>query len=214
MLGSYEFDNDEGEQMAKITAGVVNGWDNVVDSNDGKTAMLQVAVTPMDMLSLTINGTYGAEQADRNGSKRAIIDTIVGINPIEGLGFTLEYLYGHETDLGPNNGTDVEWHSFAGIVAYDLPKDLTPMPVSMALRGEYFDDSHGTRLPTPTAFGRAVNAYEVTYTVGVWLYEGLRFRTEYRYDWSTRDVYDNDRASDAFFQDDQHTIAAELSYVF
>jgi hypothetical protein len=36
------------------------------------------------------------------------------------------------------------------------------------------------------------------------------FRAEYRYDWSTDNIYEDE--SD--FEDDQQTIAAELSYVF
>jgi len=214
VLGSYEFDDSEGDEVAKITLGLVNGWDNVIDSNDGKSVIGQVTASPIDMLTLTVNGMYGAEQADREGSKRGIVDTIAVLAPVEGLEFTLEYLYGNETDLGPTRDETVEWQSFAGIVAYDLPKDLTPMPISMALRGEYFDDSDGTRLPNPFTFGKALNAYEVTYTVGVWLYEGLRFRTEYRYDWSPNDVFEKETRGSGSFQTDQHTVAAELSYVF
>ena len=63
-------------------------------------------------------------------------------------------------------------------------------------------------------FGRPQNAYEVTLTGKVELAEGLLFRTEYRYDWSPRDLYEDDSSRGSDVQDDQHTVAAELSYVF
>ena len=90
------------------------------------------------------------------------------------------------------------------------------MPVGFALRGEYFDDSDGVRLPTPggAGFGDFQNAWEVTGTIKVVLAEGLMFRTEYRYDAAQNSLYEKNLVGDDDTRDDQHTIAAELSYVF
>src|SRR6185369_15550121 len=109
--------------QVKITGGVVNGWDNVIDSNDGKTFTGSVAITPVDQFSLALNGLYGAEQPNRGDSKRAVFDAVATIKPVENLMFSLNYDYGNETDLGPP-GTDglftkgnntAEWHAFSGI---------------------------------------------------------------------------------------------------
>jgi hypothetical protein len=90
------------------------------------------------------------------------------------------------------------------------------VPIGFAFRGEYFDDSDGTRLPTPggAGFGDHQNAWEVTTTFKVVLAEGLMFRTEYRYDAAKEELYENYPTAGDDTQDDQHTIAAELSYVF
>jgi hypothetical protein len=211
VLGKYQFKDSEGEDLVSVTLGGVNGWDNVIDSNDGKSVLGQVAITPIDMFTLAVGGLYGAEQADRGDSKRGLIDVIATVTPIEDLTISLNYDYGNESDLGPLEDEGVEWQAFSGIIAYDV-REVLPMPFGFAVRGEYFDDSDGTRLPRPATFvfGDPVNAYEVTATAKIELAEGLLFRTEYRYDWSTDEIYEDE--SD--FEDSQHTIAAEFSYVF
>jgi len=216
-----------------VMGGLVNGWDNVVDSNDGKSFHGSVAVTPVKEFSFALNGMYGAEQPNRGDSKRGLIDTVATVKPIEDLTISLNYDYGNETDLGPPPPIDpndpskprffskgnktVEWHAVSGIVAYDLP-DVLIKPVGFAVRAEYFDDSDGTRLPGPTGvigetFGEHQNVWEITTTAKLILAEGLMARIEYR--------YDNVEHENPVFlrnvggvQEDQHTIATELSYVF
>jgi hypothetical protein len=203
----------------KISGGVVNGWDNVVDSNDGKSFMGGVAITPVEQFSLALQGMYGAEQPDRGDSKRALADVVATIKPVENLTLSLNYDYGNETDLGApgangfftKGNTTAEWNAFSGIVAIDVP-DALAVPIGFAVRGEYFDDSDSTRLPGQP-FGTDQNVWETTATFKVVLAEGLMARFEYR--------YDNVKESDPTFlrnvggvQEDQHTVAGELSYVF
>ncbi|MCC6850189.1 MAG: porin [Deltaproteobacteria bacterium] len=200
--------------QASLMLGVVNGWDNVVDSNDGKSLVGSLGLTPVESLTFLINGTYGAEQPDRGDSKRGLLDLVATIKPVENFAAILNYDYGNESDL--DVGGDTEWNAFSGILAYDLV-DALPVPVGVALRGEYFDDSDGTRLPTPNGggFGNHQSAWEVTTTFKVVLAEGLMFRTEYRYDKGQHQLYEKSLVGDVDdYQNDQHTVAAELSYVF
>jgi hypothetical protein len=199
--------------MASLMLGVVNGWDNVVDSNDGKSVLGSVAITPVEQFALLINGIYGAEQPDRGDSKRGVADIVATIKPIDNFAIILNYDYGNESDLGV--GGNAEWNAFAGILSYDLV-DVLPVPVGFAFRGEFFDDSDGVRLPTPggEGFGNYQNAWEVTGTLKVVLAEGLMFRTEYRYDASHRSLFEKHDVGGDNTRDDQQTIAAELSYVF
>ncbi|MEO6030139.1 MAG: outer membrane beta-barrel protein, partial [Candidatus Binatia bacterium] len=199
--------------QASLMLGVVNGWDNVVDSNDGKSVLGSLAITPVEQFALIINGMYGAEQPDRGDSKRGLADIVATIKPVDNFAIILNYDYGHESDLGV--GGDAEWNAFSGIISVDVPEVL-PVPIGFALRGEYFDDSDGTRLPTPggAGFGDYQNAWEVTGTFKVVLAEGLMFRTEYRYDAAHNSLYEKRLVGDDDTRDDQHTIAAELSYVF
>ena len=200
--------------QASVMLGIVNGWDNVVDSNDGKSFLGSLAITPVEQFSFSINGIYGAEQPDRGDSKRGLVDLVATIKPVENFAILLQYDYGNESDLGV--GGNAEWNTFSGILAYDLI-DALPVPVGFAFRGEFFDDSDGTRLPTPDGggFGQYQNAWEVTSTFKVVLAEGLMFRTEYRYDYGRNQLFEKSYVGDIDnFQDDQHTVAAELSYVF
>jgi hypothetical protein len=200
-------------EMASVTLGVVNGWDNVVDSNDGKSVTGNVTITPVEQFSLALNGIYGAEQPDRGDSKRGVADLIATIKPIDNFAIILNYDYGNESDL--EVGGHEEWNAFSGIVAYDIV-DLLPVPVGFALRGEYFDDSDGTRLPTPggAGYGDDQTAWEVTGTFKMVLAEGLMLRTEYRYDSAKHELFERSPVGDDATTDDQHTVAAELSYVF
>src|SRR5438477_8832900 len=212
LLMSYAF-----APQFKATLGVVNGWDNVIDSNDGKTVTGSLAFAPADQFSFALNGLYGAEQPSRGDSKRGIIDVVATIKPVDNLTLSLNYDYGNETDLGPpalngvlsKGNTTEEWQAFSGVVAYDLP-DVLAVPIGFAVRGEYFDDSNGTRLPGAT-FGRDQNTWEVTSTFKVVLAEGLMARAEYRYDKAKDPVFLRNVGG---VQKDQQTLAAELSYVF
>ncbi len=200
--------------QASLMLGIVNGWDNVVDSNDGKSFMGSLAITPVEQFALILNGMYGAEQPDRGDSKRGLFDVVATVKPVENFAIILNYDYGNESDLGVGDD-HAEWNAFSGILSYDLV-DALPVPIGFALRGEYFDDSDGTRLPTPggAGFGDFQNAWEVTTTFKVVLAEGLMFRTEYRYDAAENSLYEKDPVADDDTRDDQHTVAAELSYVF
>jgi len=199
--------------QASVMLGIVNGWDNVVDSNDGKTALASVGITPVDQFSLAINGLYGCEQPNNGDSKRGIADVVATIKPVDNLAIILNYDYGNETDL--HVGGNAEWNAFSGIVSYDLV-DALPVPVGFALRGEFFDDRNGTRLPTPgnAGFGSYQNAWEVTSTFKVVLAEGLMFRTEYRYDAAKHSLFEKSLVGQDDTQNDQHTIAANLTYTF
>ncbi len=208
VTASYAFSD-----KASLMLGVVNGWDNVVDSNDGKTFVGSLGLTPVEQFAFAINGIYGAEQPDRGDSKRGSVDFVATIKPVDDFAIVLNYIYGNETDL--DVGGDAEWNVFSGIIAYDLV-DVLPVPIGFALRGEFFDDSDGVRLPTPggAGFGDYQNAWEVTTTFKVVLAEGLMFRTEYRYDSAANSLFEKTPIGDDDTRDDQHTIGAELSYVF
>jgi len=193
--------------------GIVNGWDNVIDSNDGKSALASLSITPVEQFSLLINGIYGAEQPDNGDSKRGVADIVATIKPVDNLAVILNYDYGNETDL--HVGGNEEWSAFSGIVSFDMP-DALAVPIGFALRGEYFDDRNGTRLPTPgnAGFGNFQNAWEVTGTFKLVLAEGLMFRTEYRYDAAKHDLFEKHLVGTDDTQNDQQTIAADLTYVF
>jgi len=190
----------------KLILGGVNGWDNVIDSNDGKSAIGSIAFNPNDMFAFSVNGIYGAEQPNRGDSKRGVIDVIATIKPVDNLAFILNYDYGNESHI-PTKSETAEWNAFSGIVTYDIP-DALALPIGFALRGEFFDDSDGTRIGTGTGYQ---NDWEATATFKVVLAEGLMARAEYRYDKAKHDTFLRNVGG---LQQDQQTVAGELSYVF
>ncbi len=223
VLASYAFVPE-----VSLTMGMVNGWNNVIDSNDGKSFLGSLSYMPCEQFSIALNGVYGPEQPDNEdvqlgpagGSKRGVLDVVMTAKPVEDLVFSLNYDYGTESKLnrGPDpvvgSGNKAEWNAVSAIVAYEL-RELLPVPIGLAIRGEYFDDSDGVRLTQGTSGvlpGHYQNAWEVTSTFKVVIAKGLEFRTEYRYDSTAYDLFDYKRGRAN--TDDQHTIAGELSYVF
>jgi hypothetical protein len=177
------------------TLGVNNGWDNVSGSNSGKTIEGELAWTPIDAFSATINGIYGPEQTNEGGSKLAAIDPIATWKtPITNVTLIGEYLYAYEVgpitpveltyssegnslpgELSPKGqfNPHADWQGAAGYIIWDL----TPT-VEFATRGEYFRDSEGVRSGIRQSLG------EITETLNykVPAVTGLLARLELRYD--------------------------------
>lgn len=200
--------------MVSVTAGVVNGWDNVIDSNKGKSFLGSLALTPFESLTWTFNGTYGAERPDRGGSKRGLFDTVLTYTPIDHLDLVLNYDYGSETGL-LDNGRTAEWYGVAGIIGIGGGL-FNPNweAFSLAQRAEWFSDRDGTRT------GTSQDLWELTTTLKWALTDRLHVRVEYRHDESNRKVFSQKRLlvtpdGDIYrFLRGQDTIATELSYSF
>jgi hypothetical protein len=200
--------------MVSLTAGVVNGWDNVIDSNKGKTFLGSLGLTPFESLTWTFNGTFGPEQVDRGGSKRGVFDTVLTYKPIEHLDLVLNYDYGSETGLLEGDQT-AEWYGVAGIIGIGGAL-LNPNweAFSLAQRAEWFSDRDGTRT------GTRQDLWELTTTLKWMLTENLHVRLEYRHDESDRKSFSQKRLFvtpdgpvDRFLRG-QDTIATEISYSF
>jgi len=204
LMGSYTFN----ENVA-ATLGIVNGWDNVEDNNDGKTLHANVTLTPLSWLSFIINGMIGPEQANENDNLRALIDLILTIKPeaIPALTLMFNYDYGTEEDVPAfdADGTtilsasDADWQGLAGYAKYEFC-DRT----YAAIRAEWFEDQDGART------GTAQELWEITLTGAYLIAEGMWVRVEYRHDSSDADVF----ADGASVSDTQDTISTSVSYVF
>lgn len=192
--------------MVSIDAGVVNGWDNTTDNNDGKTFLGGVGITPSDMISMYFAGTYGPEQDNNGHSKRAALTGVFTITATDALSFVLEADYGNETDLvGPNMSDSALWYGVAGYAIFQATDDL-----SFSFRAEGFDDSDGVRLGSPQA-PNGSTTWEITPTVAYQLTHGLLWRAEYRHDESNAKIF---QTSSANYVRGQDTIATELIYAF
>jgi len=208
MLLSYPF-----LETVSLTAGVVNGWDNVLDSNKGKTFLGGLTLKPLDAVTWGFNGTFGPEQPDRGGSQRGVFDTVLTYNMNDNVAFVVNYDYGTESNI-LSDGDDALWQGVAGYVSLGgalFNPDWAPF--SIAQRAEWFSDQDGVRTGTPQ------DLWELTTTFKWKLTDSLHARLEYRHDESSKKVFSQsiytvgDETFTRFLRG-QDTLAVELAYLF
>jgi hypothetical protein len=132
---------------------LVNGWDDVVDDNTGKTYGLSFGWTPNKKFALTQNYMTGPEQPDSNHGWRNLSDTVISYSPTRRLSLALNYDYG-SGDRDPASGRPVVWTGVASYVRYVFNERY-----ALATRYEYFDDVDGFR----TGTAQHVNEFTTTF---------------------------------------------------
>src|SRR6185369_11295389 len=85
--------------MFSLDVGVVNGWDAVVDNNDGKTLLAGIKFAPVSMFSTYLAGTYGAEQPDNGASKRGMLTMASTLTPLDILTLGLDLNWATESNI-------------------------------------------------------------------------------------------------------------------
>ncbi|HWQ70039.1 MAG TPA: porin [Patescibacteria group bacterium] len=202
------------------TVGIVNGWDNTDDNNRGKSFHGAATVTPpfIKDLTLTLGGSWGAEtvsnaldptrDVNRNGPKRGLIDLIATYKPIAPLTLTLNYDYGRQEEAFFDDGDTAVWHAVAAYAMYDITDRLT-----VGVRGEYFKDQDGLRLPGATA-GKNLTVWGTTLTGRYKLFDHLFASVEYRHDQARhgQEIFDRDKGDGK--AKSQNTVQGELIYQF
>ena len=169
--------------MVTVLAGVNNGWDDLKDTNDAKTAEFGVTITPMKGLSILLTDYVGSERVGGlvgNGPQgnRNIFDLVVNWAATDALSFTVNYDYGFQEDtqtVTPNASSKAKWDGVAGYVNYQF-NDMWRISV----RGEYFDDKDGYRT------GIEQKWKEGTVTLGFMPAKSTEIRLEARGDVSSK----------------------------
>jgi hypothetical protein len=181
--------------------GINNGWDNVSDNNKGKSAELQVGLTPMDMLSVSVTGMYGPEATSgTDNDNRGLVDVVATIKPMDGLAIVLNYDRGSQEAAGGAGTASALWQGYAVYANLGIGEKH-----SVTLRGEVFDDQDGFRTSTVQTLR------EATLTFACKMRESLEWRAEYRYDQSNQDVFVDDKG---VAKDTQSTVALAAYYTF
>jgi hypothetical protein len=176
---------------------LLNGWNNSVDNNSGKTTGFTLAVTPTKKLAFIENYYVGPEQTNNNSNFRHLTDTVVTFNPTSKLSLIGNFDYGHEA-FSP--GSPVWWSGFAGYIKY-APNDKW----AVATRGEWFKDHNGFTT------GTAQNLGEFTLTLQRMFASKIISRLEYRRDMSDQSVFPY---RTGLFKDSQNTVSVGLVYAF
>jgi len=198
--GKYAFNS-----KFALTGYLMNGWNNSVDNNSGKTTGFTAAWTPNPKFSLIENYLVGPEQADDNSDFRHLTDTVVTYSPNAKLSLMANYDYGHDRVLAPSSGlptatAPVWWTGIAGYIKY-APNATW----AIATRGEWFKDHNGF------STGTAQNVGEFTITLQRMLASKIISRLEFRRDMSDQDVFPY---RTGLFKDAQNTVTLGMVYAF
>lgn len=157
-----------------------NGWNNIVQTNTGKTGGFTIAYTPNKKTGFTLNYLGGPRQTTSfsdNAHWNNLVDAVVTYNPTGKLSLMANADYNHQ-DLGGGAGFD--YTGVAGYVRYQ-----TTPKVAVALRAEYFNDHDGATLPGATP----QHMWETTGTLERTFAGHLIARAEYVHDESNHDVF-------------------------
>ncbi len=183
---------------SRFTGGfqVVNGWNNLVDNNSGKTIGVTGALN-LGKVTWYVNYYGGPETAGSNDGLRHLIDTTLLLTPSSKLSVYLNYDYAQDK----GGGGFAALQGFAGAVKFQ-PTDKW----AFTTRGEWFQDRQGF------STGTAQVLKEVTFTGEYKLAEGLLTRAEYRHDWSDQLFFE--RGPSTGFYDSQDTFTIGIVAFF
>jgi len=197
------------------TGFLVNGWNNVVGTNSGKTVGVSIGWNATKKVTLT--ETYLAGPRDlahdgNNGPWNHLSDTVLAYTPNAKLSLQANLDYDRQEEFGPLNKPA----DYAGIAAY-VKYQATPT-VAVVGRYEYFNDHAGlatlNHLGSPVFIGSNTvgpHLNEFTGTVEKRVAGHLLTRLEYRHDGSNQDFFGSGKVANSV--KDQSTVQAGLIFV-
>lgn len=131
-----------------LTAGINNGWDDLVDTNKSKTFEGQIAWNPNSAFSFAATGYAGKERvagliSEGNEGNRSVIDLLATYNFSPTTSLTLNYDYGQQDSAKGFTLDGNDRAKWSGIAAY-LHHSFTDK-FGATVRFEHFDDTDGFR---------------------------------------------------------------------
>src|SRR5438094_2453136 len=163
---------------------LVNGWNDAVDNNGGKSIGLSATPKPHPKLTLVGNFMGGPEQKDDTADKRYLWDGVVTFNATPTLSLMANYDYGKDRFAG----VPVKWQGVAGYARWQATPNWALTP-----RVEWLDDADGLMT------GVSQKVQEVTFTSENKIDGGLLARLEFR----------RDMAGEPFFSKCAETVKAQ-----
>ncbi|HKT10742.1 MAG TPA: outer membrane beta-barrel protein [Terriglobia bacterium] len=181
-----------------LTGYLVNGWNDIVAVNTGKTYGFSLALTPNSKISITQNYLGGPQTPGINAHWRNLSDTVFQLNVTKKLSLLENFDYG-SGDMIPGVNS-VKWKGIATYARYAFNDQY-----SFVARYEYYDDLNG--FTTGTA--QHINEYTVTLQRA--FVHDLISRLEFRRDMSDVPFFPRGAADLA---KNQNTLELGLMYVF
>jgi hypothetical protein len=183
----------------------VNGWNNVLDNNSGKTYGAGFGWNPNKKFGVTQNYMAGPEENASNNNLRQLSDTVITYSPTSRLSFIVNGDYGRgdrfSDPLTKVLSHPVFWTGVAGYVRYAFTGTT-----AIATRYEYYDDHDG--FTTGTLLATHFN--EFTTTFEKLMAHHIISRFEFRRDVSNQPVFL--KGSDPVLG--QNTLTAGLVFTF
>jgi hypothetical protein len=194
MRAKYSF-NDK----YALTGFFLNGWNNVVDNNSGKTYGMSFAWNPSKKFSLSQTYLAGPEGADNNHDWRQLWDTVATINATKRLTLVANYDYGHGDRIA-GVVDSVYWTGIAGYFKYALSDKY-----SFASRYEYYNDHYGFTT------GTAGHIQEFTGTFEHPIATHILTRLEFRHDMANNPIFTKGTSTPV---NEQTTLTAGMVFLF
>lgn len=215
---------------ADIGLGVVNGWDNTVDNNTGKTLLGKLGLNLGDPLSVTVSALYGPEQTEDtsttsatvingvptsvNGNTRSSVDVVLVSKIIPKVTLNVQ------GNMGSEKGPVVLSHGFGTRPGGDTWGGAGLQPVvsitdkfSIGSRLEYFYDKWGSRIPAGSAVAAVDHLALTNFSIApaYKITDNFTTRLEYRYDTANKKVFVNDSGTP---KDSSSTVSVEWILTF
>ena len=175
-----------------LMGGVVNGWNNAVDNNTGKTVMASVTFKPNGATSIIENYIGGPETTGTNDNFRNLSDTVVSYTVDPKLSVM------GNVDFGKDGSN--KWWGVAGYLKYQATDIVAVVP-----RVEYYDDKDAF------STGTVQKLKEATVTLEIKPAGGFIWRIEYRGDFSDQSVFTSDTGAS---KKNQQSISFGFLYSF
>src|SRR3984893_2058509 len=201
-----------------VIVGVNNGWDQLQDQYQQKTAELGVWFVPHKLFSLAVQGYSGVEQVSGGAfigagthGVRALVDAVGTYNATSQLTFILNVDWGQQENVTSLvNGTSIKakWDGAAAYANYQVNDQWR-----LSVRAEYFDDKDGYRT------GVIQKWKEATLTLAYLPTKFIELRGEVRYDKSDSGAFVKDSTflsgtPGAGVTDNQTSVGVEAVYKF
>ena len=182
-----------------LTGFLMNGWNNTIDNNSGKTIGLSFAWNPTKKVSLTQTWLGGPETSNFNHTKRQLFDTVLNYSVTPRLTLGWNYDYGRG-DRVSGIANPVWWTGVASYAKYALSSKY-----SVATRYEYYNDHYGFTT------GTAGHVQEVTGTFEHPMATHILTRLEFRHDMANNPVFTKGASTPV---NQQTTMTAGLVFLF
>ena len=189
-----------------LIAGVNNGWDQLIDSNKGKTVELGATLNPIKPLSIVVSGYSGQESTTGTPSTtaqqgtRTSLNAVVSYTIIDPLSVGLEVLAVTQDNVpdGAGGTLKAKYNGVAGYVTYMFTPKFRGV-----LRVESFDDKNGFHFgavpgfpTTPATLATSDTKYrEGTVTLSYLASDSFELRAEVRRDQANNEVFTDSTGS-------------------
>ncbi|MBI1955926.1 MAG: porin [Acidobacteria bacterium] len=163
-----------------LAAFLVNGWNNVIDNNKGKTGGFQLVWNPTSRVSFVQNYMLGQEQTDAS-EVRHMIDSLLTVKLHDKVTFMTNFDYGMDrafTGFPKIGEKHIHWIGTASYLKFQVTPTFALIP-----RFEFYSD------PMGFTTGTRQQLKEFTITPEFIVSNNLVMRFEYRHDWSNEPTF-------------------------